>query len=137
MAATDTQPLVVSHTPGALQRNWKVPALYPRCPATSAEAPLQTYFEALYIGDVAVSNIYGETVIDDVAMTPDSSSILVLGDQGEGSIKRWSMMRITFEDGYFVHESRGMFFEREGAEKQFTLAQGLPWEGGESIDDYC
>lgn len=137
MATVDTQPLVVSHTPGALQRNWKVPALYPRCPATSVEAPLQTYFEALYIGDVAVSNIYGETVIDDVAITPDSSSILVLGDHGEGSIKRWSLMRITFEEGYFVHESCGMFFERDGAEKQFTLAQGLPWEGGESIDDYC
>ncbi|MCZ4433168.1 hypothetical protein O3S81_26020 [Agrobacterium sp. SOY23] len=137
MGTTDTQPLVVSRTPGALQRNWKVPALYPRCPSTSAEAPLQTYFEALYIGDVAVSNIYGETVIDDVAMTPDNSSILVLGDHGKGSIKRWSMMRITFEDGYFVHESQGMFFEREGAEKQFTLAQGLHWEGGELIDDYC
>lgn len=137
MAFTDTRSLVVSHTPGALQRNWKVPALYPLCPATSVEAPLQTYFEALYIGDVAVSNVFGETVIDDVAITPDGISILVLGDHGEGSIKRWSLMRITFEDGHFVHESRGTFFEREGAEKQFTLAQGLLWEGGESIDDYC
>jgi hypothetical protein len=137
MGSTDTRPLVVSHTPGALQRNWKVPALYPLCPSTSVEAPLQTYFEALYIGDVAVSNVFGETVIDDVAITPDGISILVLGDHGEGSIKRWSLMRITFEDGHFVHESRGTFFEREGAEKQFTLAQGLLWEGGESIDDYC
>lgn len=137
MDTVDTRPLVVSHTPGALQRNWKVPALYPLCPSTSVEAPLQTYFEALYIGDVAVSNMFGETVIDDVAMTPDGISLLVLGDHGEGSIKRWSLMRITFEEGYFVHESHGTFFEREGAEKQFTLAQGLPWEGGESIDDYC
>lgn len=137
MGSTDTRSLVVSHTPGALQRNWKVPALYPLCPSTSVEAPLQTYFEALYIGDVAVSNVFGETVIDDVAITPDGISILVLGDHGEGSIKRWSLMRITFEDGHFVHESRGTFFEREGAEKQFTLAQGLLWEGGESIDDYC
>lgn len=35
------------------------------------EAPLQTYFEALYIGDAAVSNMFGKTVIDDVFMTPD------------------------------------------------------------------
>ncbi|UZX45480.1 hypothetical protein A6U84_25765 (plasmid) [Agrobacterium sp. 13-2099-1-2] len=137
MATHDTQPLVISHTPGALQRNWKVPAVYPLCPSTSVEAPLQTYFDALYVGDVAVSNIYAETVIDDVAMAPDSSSILVLGDHGDGSMKRWSLMRITFENGYFVHESHGTFFDREGAEKQFTLAQVLPWEGEESIDDYC
>lgn len=63
-------------------------------------------------------------------------SVVVLGDHGDDSIKRWSLMRITFEDGYFVHESSGMFFEREGDEKQFPSAQGLPWEGEESIKDY-
>jgi hypothetical protein len=137
MDSADSRPLVISHTPGALQRNWKVPALFPLCPPTSVETPIETYFEALYIGDVAVESMFGETVIDDVVLTQDGISILVLGDHGEGSIKRWSLMKITFEDGYFVHESHAMFFERDGAEKQFTLAQGLPWEGGESIDDYC
>ena len=137
MNPDDTRPLVVSQTPGALQRNWKVPALFPLCPQTSVDAPLKTYFEALYIGDVAVSNMFGETVIGDVAMTADGAGILVLGEHGKDSIKPWSLMQITFEDGYFVHESQGMFFAREGAEKRFTLAQGLPWEGGESIDDYC
>ena len=40
-------------------------------------------------------------------------------------------------NGKFVHESCGTFFALEGAEKQFTLIQGLPWEGGETFDDYC
>ena len=137
MDSADTRPLVKSHTPGALQRNWKVPALFPLCPSTSVEAPIKTYFEALYIGDIAVDGPYGETMIDDVTLHPDGNSILILGDFGEVAIKRWSLMEITFEEGCFVHESKGTFFERDGAEKQFTLAQGLPWEGGESIDDYC
>ena len=137
MAITDTSQLVISQTPGALQRNWKVPALFPLCPPTSVDAPIETYFEALYVGDVAVRSMFGETVIGDVAMTPDGAGILILGEHGEGSVKPWSLMTITFEDGYFIHESNGMFFERAGAEKRFTLAQGLPWEGEDSIDDYC
>ena len=46
-------------------------------------------------------------------------------------------MKITFENGFYIHESQGTFFTLEGAEKQFTLAQGLEWAGGDSIDDYC
>ncbi|NSY07656.1 hypothetical protein G6L84_14135 [Agrobacterium tumefaciens] len=101
------------------------------------EAPLLTYFENLFVGDVAVVTPFGQTTIGDTAMTPDSSSILLLGEHGEDAIKPWSLMQITFEDGYFVHESHGMFFSREGAEKEFTLAQGLPWCGEDTIDDYC
>ncbi len=137
MESADPLPLVTSHTPVALQRNWKVPALFPLCPPTSVEAPILTYFEALYVGDVAVESMFGETVIEDVVLHPDGTSILILGNLGEGATKRWSLAKITFEDGHFVHESRGTFFQRDGAEKQFTLAQGLPWEGGDSIDDYC
>lgn len=137
MDSADPRPLVMSQTPGALQRNWKVPALFPLCPPTSVQAPIPTYFEALYVGDVAVESMFGETAIEDVVLHPDGTSILILGDLGEGAIKRWSLVKITFEDGHFVHESRGTFFERDGAEKQFNLAQGLPWEHGDSIDDYC
>jgi hypothetical protein len=52
-------------------------------------------------------------------------------------VKPWSLAKVTYEGGRFVHESCGTFFALEGAEKQFTLIQGLPWEGGDSIDDYC
>jgi hypothetical protein len=33
--------------------------------------------------------------------------------------------------------SLGSFFTKEGAEKQFCLAQDLEWFGGDSVDDYC
>lgn len=129
--------LVVSNTPGALQKNWKIPAHFPLCPATYSDEPLATYFAAMYIGDVAVVTPFGQTIIGDTAMTPDGKSILLLGEHGEDAIKPWSLPQITFEDGYFIHESHGMFFFRDGAEKEFTIAQGLPWEGENTFDDCC
>lgn len=136
-SATQSRPLVVSETPGALQRNWKIPAIFPLCPETSVNDPLGTYFARLFIGDVAVISPYGKTVISDTAMPPDGGSILLLGEHGKDSVKPWSLTQIFFEDGYFVHESHGMFFTLEGAEKEFTLAQGLAWDGDETFDDLC
>ena len=40
-------------------------------------------------------------------------------------------------DLVYLHTSMGSFFTEEGAEKQFTLAQGLEWTGGDTFDDYC
>lgn len=88
------------------------------------------------MGDIAVITPFGHTVISDVAISDDRQQILLLGDQGDEAIKRWSLMKITFEDGLFVHESRGTFFEQNGAEQEFTEAQGFVWEGGDSIDNY-
>lgn len=41
----------------------------------------------------------------------------------EDAIKPWSLMQIAFESDYFVHDSHGTFFARDGAEKEFILAQ--------------
>ncbi len=79
---------------------------------------------------------WGETKVGNVAMANGERAIYLLGDHGEGAIKPWSISKITFENGMFVHESQGTFFEHHGAEKALTLAQGLPWEGGEVFDDY-
>ncbi len=46
-------------------------------------------------------------------------------------------MQITYENSFFVHTSLGSFFKSDGAEKEFTLAQGLEWMGGETFDDLC
>ena len=73
------------------------------------------------------------------AITDNGETIFVLTEstEGENAIKPWGLAKITFEDSKFVHESIQSFFSKEGAEKQFTLAQGLVWTGGDSIDDYC
>jgi len=60
----------------------------------------------------------------------------MISESTEG-VKPWALAKISYENGVFVHSSLGSFFSKEGAEKQFYLAQGLEWYGGDSIDDYC
>jgi hypothetical protein len=129
--------MVASKTPGAVQRHWRVPAEFPLCPDTNDAAPLSTYFARLQKGAVAVITPWDKTKVEEVAMSEDGTAVFLLGQHGDDAIKPWSMSRITFEDGQFVHESQGTFFMRDGADKAFTLAQGRPWEGGDTFDDYC
>ncbi len=51
------------------------------------------------------------------------------------AIKPWSLAQITYESEYYIHKNLGSFFEKEGAKKQFAIAQGLEWEGGDTFDD--
>ncbi len=51
------------------------------------------------------------------------------------AIKPWSLAQVTFENNLFVHENLGSFRKKDGAEKYFTLAQGLEWTGGDTFDD--
>lgn len=132
-----TPELVASKTIGAVQRNWQVPAEFPLCPDASCDAPLKTYFDRLRTGMVAVVSPLGDTRVGKAAMSEDGRAVFLLGEHGEGAIKPWSLAQITYEDGQFVHESYGTFFTPEGADKEFTLIQGLIWEGGDTFDDFC
>lgn len=132
-----SEELVESKTFGAVQRNWRVPAEFPMCPEVNEEKPLEKYLERLDEGSVAVITPWGETKVGKAAMSTDGRAVFILGEHGDGAIKPWSLAQVTFEGGKYVHESRGTFFTHEGAEKEFTLIQGLPWEGGDTVDDYC
>ena len=129
--------LVESKTAGAVQRNWQVPATFPACPKTSEDAPLSAYFERLKTGTVFSITPFGQGTVGKAALSQDGAALFILGEHGEDAIKPWSLAKVTFEDGAFVHESCGTFFQPDGAEKAFTLIQGLPWEGGDTFDDYC
>ena len=56
-------------------------------------------------------------------------------DFNYGAVKPWALSKITYEDGVFYHESNGTFFEEDGAQKFFTLAQGKEWTGGTVFDE--
>lgn len=128
--------LVQAITPNALQRKWQKPSEFPCCPQEYAEEPIEAYSQRLVEGAVfCVNNLYSSDVYKSV-LRNDSQSILIMTYQ-EGGIKEWALAEITFEDGIFVHTSRGTFFEEKGAEKEYCLAQGLEWTGGDGIDDYC
>ena len=90
------------------------------------------YNSTLYYGD-SVPNI--QTTIDKAYI--DCKNIILVLSMNEAGIKPYALSKIYIEDGKFIHESMGTFFEEQGARKQFTLAQGLDWAGEDSIDDYC
>lgn len=52
-------------------------------------------------------------------------------------VKPWSLAEVSFENEVFVHQNLGTYFGQDGAQKAMCLAQGKPWEGGETFDDFC
>ena len=89
-------------------------------------------------GVIFARNCYSTSMVLESALADDNQSIWVISQKAEAdAIKPWSLAKISFEDGLYVHTSISTFFSQEGAEKQFCLARGLEWTGGDSIDDYC
>jgi HNH endonuclease len=127
---------IPSKTENAIQRNWKTPSEFPCCPQTYEGNPILAYAENLKPGLLLCHNELYSSAVLKTALVNDDQAIYVMTESEHG-LKRWALAKITFEDDVFVHESIQNFFSQIGAEKQFTLAQGLEWNGEDSIDDYC
>jgi hypothetical protein len=127
--------LIMAITPGAAQRNWRVPSEFPCCPPDSSKDHIATYATNLKAGNVfCLNNVYKSLVLDSAVK---GQSILVITESRGSSIKPWAVAKITYEDGLYIHESLGSFFTDEGAKKVFTIEQGLEWTDGDTFDDYC
>lgn len=132
----DVPEIIVSETKNAVQRDWKVPSEFPCCPTEVSEEPIKTYAENLKEGLIFCCNDVYSSTVSKSALSGDQKTLYVITESNNG-IKPWALATITFENDLFVHTSLGTFFTQEGAEKQFALAQGIVWLGGDSIDDYC
>jgi hypothetical protein len=135
--------LVQAKSPAvAWQKRWKTPTDFLCCPSEVSNNTITEYFNNLIIGCNYNSTLYyGNDKPDfqkivDKAYIDDNNSILVFS-VNEGVIKPYALSKIYISDDKIIHESIGTFFEEDGARKRFTLAQGLEWTGGDSIDDYC
>jgi hypothetical protein len=129
-----------SQTPNAVQmaRNWKTPSEFPCCPKTITLNPIADYTANLKAGNVFSRNQYTSSIIERFAISKDDKTLWIMCKSGdENPIKPYSLAEMTYQNDVFVHNSLGTFFEKDGAEKQFTLAQRLEWSGGDTIDDYC
>jgi len=129
-----------SLTPNAVQiaRNWKTPSEFPCCPMSITHKPIADYTSNLKAGSIFSKNQYTSSIIEHFAISNDENTLWILCKSGdENPIKPYSLAEITYQNDVFVHNSLGTFFQKEGAEKQFTVAQGLEWTGGDAIDDYC
>lgn len=126
---------IASKTPGAVQRNWKTVSGFPNCPTELKSEQLENYAHNLVAGSVFAANLYGSYFVVK-AEVYDGATIIVITESKDG-IKRYAMAKVYFEDGVFVHESAGTFFELRGAERALCEAKGLEWTGEDGIDDYC
>ena len=127
--------IISSLTPTAKQKDWKTSTEFKCCPKSKTENAIGDYLNNLSEGKVFSINQYGESRI--VKYAPIGDDAIVVITLSSNTIKPFALAKITFEENYFLHTSLGTFFTEVGAEKQYTLAQGLEWSGEDSIDDYC
>lgn len=124
-----------SLTPMAKQKDWLIPTDFVCCPDNKGENPIQSYWERLSEGIVFSTNRYGDSKIVKKALVDDNAIVAITAIPS--AVKPFALVRITYENGYYLHTNLGSFFSDIGAKKHFTLEQGLEWTGGECIDDYC
>jgi hypothetical protein len=130
--------LVMAKTAGAAQRNWRTPTEFPCCPQDATDNPISRYAEKLKAGEKFARNDFSTSVVLEISIADEGQSIWVICENAQtGAIKPWSLAKVTHEEDLFVHASHGTYFEKEGAEKQFCLARGLEWTGGDTFDDFC
>lgn len=134
----DLSDFIASKTPNAVQEDWRTPCEFPCCPQGTHIEPITVYVKNLEKGNIFAQNEYSHSTILDFAISEDKNMLWVLCKfSPEGAIKPWSLAQVTYNNNLFIHTSLGSFFKEIGAEKQFTIAQGIEWTGEDSFDDYC
>ncbi len=129
-----------SLTPNALQKaqNWKTPTEFPCCPKDKNNLAITKYLTNLKPGKIFSKNQYTSSIIEKFAFNKENTSLLVMcRSTDNNAIKAYSLAEITLRNDHYIHNNLGSFFQKEGAEKQFIVAQGFEWTGSESFDELC
>ena len=89
-----------------IQKNWGAQSEFPCCPQKVYNDPIAEYSVQLKDNAILFQNSYYFTTIIQIAVIDKGKSLLVLYDikKKEGEDKRWGIMKITFENGKYVHE---------------------------------
>lgn len=128
-----------SLTPKAVVRGNMIPSYFPCCPQEESENPLLAYYEKLQSGNVYYMNSRYKTLILEAAFYEEKQQVIVKCESGDGerAIKPWSVGSITFENGLYVHSLYKTCFQKDSANKYFTILQGKEWTSGNVFDDFC
>ncbi len=130
--------VIPSKTPGAVQKNWKTVSEFPGCPQEQTADPLITYTRHLAPDSVFSLNDYGSSIVRKTQLSQDNKYLYVITDSDSATaVKRWALAQVTYEEGLYVHENLGNFFEERGAERALCEATGGEWKGEEGIDDWA
>lgn len=127
--------LTDSLSPLAKQKDWRRPTEFFCCPDKVIGDPIECYLKNMANGQIFNSGQFGDSIIEDFVAIGNNAIVVI--SSISSAVKPFGLVKIVFENGFYIHESLGAFFTYEGAKKRFTLEQGLEWTGGDSIDDYC
>lgn len=126
-------PLIESLTPNCLQ-NWYQPTEFLCCPTD--DLSLEHYYNNIKPDKIFSKNKYCVLKTIKCALCDNFIAVLCLNEE-EQPIKPYILSKIEFNNGVFYHYNEHSFFHEDGAEKYYTLLQGLKWTGGDVFDDYC
>lgn len=126
-----------SLTENAIQLDWKTPTLFPLCPSSDSDRPLEMYLSNLKNNEVFCSNEYNESHIQNFTISDNGDRLLIICKFAKSSVKQWSLNEVSYKNGLFYHKSLGTFFDEEGALKYYTIELGKKWNGGDVFDDFC
>lgn len=127
--------LVQSSTASAIQKNWKIISEFPNCPAATNENALSKYYNQLNEGSIFSNNKYGQSVVLKSAIAKSTNELIVLTTSKY--VKPYFVAKVYIESDSFIHESIQSCFKVNGAEKLYNQLIDIPWEGEDSIDDFC
>ena len=119
------------------QSGWAANYYFPSCPQEIEKNPLDVYFKNLKTGGVfACNDDSPKLLILEFVKGKNNSSILVMCER-EGlmcereGFKPWVIAEITFRNRLFVHSNLGSYFEKDDADKELCIKQGVEWNGGD------
>lgn len=130
--------ITTSITRNALQKNWKTPVEFLCCPQDTSTNQIAAYVANLKAEKIFSHNQYSNSIVEDFAISKDGATLWVMCRNSDNSAtKPYSLAEVTYENNFFMHNNLGSYFKKDGGEKQFPLAQGLEWTGGETFDESC
>lgn len=106
------------------------------CPHRTSDSPLQAYYDNVEIGMLFASNTFAKPFVFDKAMSLDNNTFVVMGKDIYGAIKPWVVYSVAWNGRNFYYNAQA-HFDYQSALKNFTLAQGKIWHGGDTLSDLC
>lgn len=120
----------------AIQKNWPAPSEFPCCPETISGDPMDCYMKQISDGVLLVRTKRTETYVMNSSLLPDKQGA-VFCCKCVNCAKDYSVWKVTYVQGQYIHEIIGGYFTQEGAQKYYTIATGEEWTGGDVFDDFC
>lgn len=114
----------------------RIPTKFYCYPRSGAASSLQAYYDNIEIGMLFASNTFAKPFVFDKAMSLDNNSFVVMGKDIDGAIKSWVVYIVSWNGSNYYHKVRS-HFDYQSALKDFILAQGKEWHGGDTLSDEC